>query len=61
VVQQTFGMLAEEDLPGPLQHLAPHARKGLAAGYIKPSKRIFDNAKVSDHFAIIPTLQAPRA
>lgn len=61
VVQQTFGMLAEEDLPGPLQHLAPHARKGLAAGYIKPSKRIFDNAKVSDHFAIIPTLQAPRS
>ena len=26
---------------------------------MKPSKRIFDNAKVSDHFAIIPTLQAP--
>ena len=26
---------------------------------MRPSKRVFDNAKVSDHFAIIPTLQAP--
>ncbi|MCO5978244.1 DNA topoisomerase III [Ideonella oryzae] len=61
VVQQTFGMLAEEDLPGPLQHLAAHARKGLKQGYIKPSKRVFDNTKISDHFAIIPTLQAPKS
>ena len=30
--------------------------------WIKPgNKRIFDNTKVSDHFAIIPTLQAPKA
>ena len=28
-------------------------------GWVKPGKRIFDNAKISDHFAIIPTLQAP--
>jgi DNA topoisomerase-3 len=27
---------------------------------VKPSRRIFDNAKVSDHFAIIPTLVTPR-
>jgi DNA topoisomerase IA len=26
---------------------------------VRPSKRIFDNSKVSDHFAIIPTTQAP--
>src|SRR5450830_682486 len=39
--------------------LAPHARTALKGNYIHPSKRIFDNAKVSDHFAIIPTLQAP--
>src|SRR5450830_751308 len=39
--------------------LAPHARTALKGNYIRPSKRIFDNAKVSDHFAIIPTLQAP--
>ena len=61
VVKNTFEMIAEEDLPGPLRELAPHARKGLDAGYVKPSKRVFDNAKVSDHFAIIPTLQPPKS
>jgi DNA topoisomerase-3 len=61
VVKQTMGMIAEEDLPGPLRALAPHARKALAEGYVKPVKRVFDNAKVSDHFAIVPTLQAPRS
>ena len=60
-VKQTFEMIAEEDLPGPLKALAQHARKGLNEGYIKPLKRVFDNTKVSDHFAIIPTLQAPRS
>jgi DNA topoisomerase III len=24
-------------------------------GWVRPNKRIFNNAKVSDHFAIIPT------
>lgn len=61
VVKQTMGMIADEDLPGPLRALAGHARKALNDGYVKPNKRIFDNAKVSDHFAIIPTLQAPRS
>ncbi len=55
VVKQAFEMLADSGM----NHLAPHARTALNNGYIKPSKRIFDNAKVSDHFAIIPTLQAP--
>jgi DNA topoisomerase-3 len=59
VVQQTVGMIAEGNLPGPLRELGPHAAKALKEGYIKPTKRVFDNAKVSDHFAIIPTLQAP--
>ncbi len=54
-VEQTFEMLAAS----PLNHLAPHARLALSQGYVKPSKRVFDNSKVSDHFAIIPTLQAP--
>jgi DNA topoisomerase-3 len=27
---------------------------------VRPNKRIFNNAKVSDHFAITPTTQAPR-
>lgn len=61
VVKQTLEMLATEDLPGPLQALAAHARKAVKEGYVKPNKRIFDNAKVSDHFAIIPTLQAPKS
>jgi DNA topoisomerase-3 len=60
-VKNTVKMIAEEDLPGPLRELAPHARKALKDGYIKPTKRVFDNAKVSDHFAIIPTLQAPKS
>ncbi|MBE2263779.1 MAG: DNA topoisomerase III [Burkholderiaceae bacterium] len=55
VVKDTFGMLAESGM----RHLAPHARTALDNGYIRPGKRVFDNAKVSDHFAIIPTLQAP--
>jgi len=61
VVKQTMQMIGAEDLPGPLRELAPHARKALAEGYVKPMKRVFDNAKVSDHFAIVPTLQAPKS
>ncbi len=60
-VKQTVAMLADEDLPGPLRELSMHARKALNDGYVKPGKRVFDNAKVSDHFAIIPTLQAPKS
>jgi len=29
-------------------------------GWVKPNKRIFDNTKISDHFAIIPTGVAPK-
>ncbi len=29
-------------------------------GWVKPNKRIFDNTKISDHFAIIPTTIAPK-
>jgi len=60
-VKQTVDMLAHEDLPGSLREISGHARKALEAGYIKPTKRVFDNTKVSDHFAIIPTLQAPKS
>ena len=55
VVKQTFEMLADSGM----RHLAPHALTALNGNYVKPTKRVFDNAKVSDHFAIIPTLQAP--
>ncbi len=61
VAKQTAAMIAEENLPGPLQALSQHARTALKNGYIKPTKKIFDNTKVSDHFAIIPTLQAPKS
>jgi DNA topoisomerase-3 len=61
VAKDTAKMLATEDLPGPLAALSAHAAKSLKEGYIKPTKKVFDNAKVSDHFAIIPTLQAPKA
>src|SRR6202453_1453282 len=40
-------------------HLGPFASKILKEGWVKPSKRIFNNAKVSDHFAITPTLESP--
>jgi len=60
-VKETLKMLAEEDLPGSLRELNAHARKSLKEGYVKPTKRVFDNTKVSDHFAIIPTLQAPKS
>ncbi|MDP3652696.1 MAG: DNA topoisomerase III [Rhodoferax sp.] len=55
VVKQTFEMLADSGM----RHLAPHAATAIKGNYVKPTKRVFDNAKVSDHFAIIPTLQAP--
>jgi len=60
-VKNTFDMLAQEDLPGPLQALGGHAALALKEGYVKPGKRVFDNTKVSDHFAIIPTLLAPKS
>ncbi|MCO5104998.1 MAG: DNA topoisomerase III [Burkholderiaceae bacterium] len=55
VARQTLEMLANSGMA----HLAPHARTAIEGHYVRPNKRIFDNAKVSDHFAIIPTLQAP--
>ena len=67
--KQTMAMLADEHLPGPseasggvtLSTLSQHARKALDQAYVKPNQRIFDNAKVSDHFAIIPTLMPPKS
>src|SRR5438270_614944 len=37
--------------------LAAHARKAIEM--VKPSKRIFNNAKISDHFAIVPSGESP--
>jgi DNA topoisomerase-3 len=65
VVQQTLQMMvgeagtkrkpAVEGVP----EYAPHAARILEKGWVKPNKRIFDDTKISDHFAIVPTLQAP--
>jgi len=33
----------------------------LQQGWVRPNKRVFNNAKVSDHFAIIPTALAPKS
>ena len=41
-------------------HYNVFAKKVLDSGWVKPNKRIFDNTKISDHFAIIPTTQAPK-
>jgi DNA topoisomerase III len=35
--------------------IADHAATALDNQWVRPNKRIFDNSKVSDHFAIIPT------
>ena len=40
------------NLPG---ELGVHAHKVLQEGWLRPNKRIFNNAQISDHFAIIPT------
>jgi DNA topoisomerase III len=50
----TLDMLKESN------NYLPHAKQILDRGWVKPNKRIFDNSKISDHFAIIPTLQAPK-
>ena len=39
----------------------PFARKVLDNNWVEPNKRIFNDAKVGDHFAIIPTGTAPRS
>ena len=54
-VKDTLAMLKESN------NYLPFAKQVLDKGWVKPNKRIFDNAKISDHFAIIPTLQAPKA
>lgn len=53
VVNQTMGMLKG------LSSLGQYAAQALNEKMIHPNKRIFNNAKISDHFAIIPTTTAP--
>lgn len=53
-VKETLEVLKESN------NYNPFAKQILSAGWVKPNRRIFDNSKISDHFAIIPTLQAPK-
>jgi DNA topoisomerase III len=53
-VKKTLDELSET------REFAPFAKQILKQGWVKPNKRVFDNSKISDHFAIIPTLQTPR-
>ena len=50
-VQETLRLLSGT------QAYQPYAEEILQKNWVKPNRRIFDNAKISDHFAIIPTLQ----
>ena len=52
-VKKTMGALSG------VKDFAPFAKQVLKNGWVKPNRRIFDNSKISDHFAIIPTLQTP--
>lgn len=45
-----------KQLPG---ELGEKARPVVANSWVRPNKRIFNNAQISDHFAIIPTGQTP--
>ena len=53
-VRETLSTLSESQAHGTF------ARQILEKDWVKPNRRIFDNSKISDHFAIIPTLQAPK-
>src|SRR5260363_319799 len=60
--EDTRGMV-KKTLQTLAQHNAyvPFANQILDQGWVKPNRRIFNNAKISDHFAIIPTAQAPKS
>ena len=53
-VKTTLGMLAN------VTGYSTFADRILKQDWVKPNKRVFNNAKVSDHFAIIPTALAPK-
>ena len=55
-VKKTLDVFAAQKALGYARHAAQILRKG----WVKPNRRVFDNKKISDHFAIIPTMQPPR-
>ncbi|MGB3275925.1 MAG: DNA topoisomerase III [Castellaniella sp.] len=58
-VQQTMRVLSDSD-SGVARSVRPYAAQVVKQDWVKPNRRIFDDKKISDHFAIIPTLQVPR-
>ncbi|WP_323000118.1 DNA topoisomerase III [Castellaniella sp.] len=58
-VRQTMQALSDSE-SGVARSVQPFAAQAVAQQMVKPNRRIFDDKKVSDHFAIIPTLQVPR-
>ena len=58
-VRETLGAVAQGS-DTVARGVSSHAKKALAEGWVKPNRRVFDNKKVSDHFAIIPTMQVPK-
>jgi len=74
-VRETLALLGGTDKPAkarkgavrqigdsaPATPYAEFASEILSSNWVRPNKRIFDNSKISDHFAIIPTLQLPKA
>jgi DNA topoisomerase-3 len=63
VVRKTLGMMTGEkkgkSRTGGIAEYAPFAEQILEKGWVRPNKRVFDDTKISDHFAIVPTLQPP--
>ncbi|MGA8053257.1 MAG: DNA topoisomerase III [Burkholderiales bacterium] len=57
-VKMTLDVL--NDATGTTRAYARFAAQILKEGWVRPNKRIFNNEKISDHFAIIPTPQAPK-
>ena len=55
VVQQTMEALSD------YSPTAQAAKTIIKQKWVRPNKRIFDNSKVSDHFAIVPTGQLPKS
>ncbi len=53
-VKQTLETISEN------HNYQPFSAQILNKNWVKPNKRIFDNTKISDHFAIIPTTLAPK-
>jgi len=58
-VKQTMRVLADSE-SGAARTVQPFAAQVVKQSWVKPNRRIFDDTKISDHFAIIPTLQVPR-